>query len=74
MEIGQHGEFGPNVQQHVAQMAWENETELAQTLHHCMEVMIVMTQLMETWKQKLAILKLFAQVSFLAMAPLDYIF
>ena len=48
MEIGQHGEFGPNVHQHVDLMAREVETVLVQTLHHCMEGMIVIPQQVET--------------------------
>ena len=62
MEIGLLGEFGPNVHQHVDLMAGEHETVHAQTLHQCMEAMIVYLQSVETWKLKPAVLRLIAQV------------
>ena len=62
MEIGLLGEFGPNVHQHVDLMVRAHETVLVQTLHQCMEAMIVYLQSVETWKLKPAVLRLIAQV------------
>ena len=62
MEIGLLGEFGPNVHQHVDLMVREHETVLVQTLHQCMEAMIVALLSRETWKLRHVILRLIAQV------------
>ena len=62
MEIGLLGEFGPNVHQHVDLMVRAHETVLVQTLHQCMEAMIVVLQSRETWKLRPVTLRLIVQV------------